>query len=102
MNGKKVPMRMCAICRSLKPKRELIRLVRTADGQVFMDETGKKPGRGLYVCPEKKCVDEALKGSRLDKTIGRAVDQDVKQQLKNAVFESKDEGLQRPNKGEAR
>jgi len=85
LSVKKVPMRMCAICRALRPKKELIRLVRTADGQVFMDETGKKPGRGLYVCPDKKCVDAALKGSRLEKTMGRAVDQDVREQLKKAV-----------------
>lgn len=102
MSAKKVPMRMCAICRTLRPKKELIRLVRTADGQVFMDETGKRPGRGLYVCPDKKCVDAALKGSRLEKTMGRAVDQEVREQLKKAVSDQAGDGSQQAAESEAR
>jgi predicted RNA-binding protein YlxR (DUF448 family) len=78
---------MCAICRELRPKRDLLRLVRTTDGEVIFDETGKKPGRGLYVCPQKACIDQAVKGSRLAKTIGKSVDEQIKQQLKEAVKE---------------
>jgi predicted RNA-binding protein YlxR (DUF448 family) len=87
LNEKKVPLRMCAICRTLRPKRELIRLVRTAGGEVFLDETGKKPGRGFYVCPEKSCIEQAVKGNRLAKGIGVHVDEDIKLQLKKAVKE---------------
>jgi hypothetical protein len=67
-----------------------------------MDETGKKPGRGLYVCPDKKCVDAALKGSRLEKTMGRAVDQEVREQLKKAVSDQAGDGPRQAAESEAR
>jgi len=84
---KKVPLRMCAICRKSRPKRELLRLVRTPQGEVLYDETGKKPGRGLYVCPEKSCIEQALKGNRLGKNLGLNIDEHIKEQLKDAVKE---------------
>lgn len=78
---------MCAICRTSRPKRELLRLVRTPQGEVLFDETGKKPGRGFYVCPEKSCIDQAVKGNRLVKSLGQSVDQHIKERLKDAVKE---------------
>ena len=79
---KRVPLRMCAICREQFPKRNLIRLVKTADGQVSLDETGKKPGRGLYICRGANCLTQALKGSRLEKAIRIKIEEDVYAKLR--------------------
>lgn len=74
---KKVPQRTCVGCREVKPKRELIRIVRTPDGHVEVDPTGKRSGRGAYVCPNPKCLDLAVKGRRLDSALGAVVSSDV-------------------------
>ena len=55
MADKKIPMRMCVACREMKPKKDLIRVVKTADG-IRLDKTGKLAGRGAYVCNDKECV----------------------------------------------
>ncbi|MCL1804474.1 MAG: YlxR family protein [Clostridiales bacterium] len=78
---KRVPMRMCAICRQQYPKRSLIRLTKTADGLVSLDDTGKKPGRGLYVCRSEECLSLALKGRRLEKAAGAAIGSEVLAEL---------------------
>ena len=74
---KRLPLRMCAICRQQFPKRSLIRLVRNPDGQVALDETGKKPGRGLYVCHSNECLATAMKGNRLEKAAGVKIEAEV-------------------------
>jgi len=79
---KRVPMRMCAICRGQFPKRELIRLVKSSDGLVTVDDTGKKPGRGLYVCRSEACLAQATKGARLEKAAGVRIDGEVLAELK--------------------
>ena len=81
---KRLPMRMCAICGSRLPKREMLRLVRSADGQISVDLTGKKPGRGLYICHSPECEAKARRGSRLEKLTGARVGDEVKDQLKSA------------------
>lgn len=53
---KKIPMRQCLGCREMKPKRELIRVVRSPEGEISLDFRGKKPGRGAYVCPDPECL----------------------------------------------
>jgi predicted RNA-binding protein YlxR (DUF448 family) len=73
---------MCAVCRQQFPKRELIRLVKTADGQVSLDDTGKKPGRGLYICHAKACLAQALKGGKLEKAAGARLEADILLKLK--------------------
>jgi predicted RNA-binding protein YlxR (DUF448 family) len=82
---KRIPLRMCAICRQQHPKREMIRLVRSSDGQISVDDTGKKPGRGLYVCKAEDCLAQALKGSRLAKAAGVAIGSDILAELKVRV-----------------
>ena len=83
MAQKRIPLRMCAICRTQYPKREMIRLVKSSDGQVEVDDTGKKPGRGLYVCHAKECMAQALKGKRLEKAAGARIDAEVLATLKD-------------------
>jgi uncharacterized protein len=62
------PMRTCVACRESKPKRELLRIVRTPDGHVLLDATGKKAGRGAYLCAKLSCWENALKRKRLEQT----------------------------------
>jgi len=82
MAPKRIPLRMCTICRTQYPKRELIRLVKSSDGAVSLDETGKKPGRGLYVCRSADCLSQALKGARLEKAAGASIGEEVMASLK--------------------
>jgi uncharacterized protein len=63
---KHVPLRTCIACRESKPKRELLRVVRTPDGHVLLDATGKKSGRGAYICARLSCWETALKKKRLE------------------------------------
>ena len=63
---KHVPLRTCVSCRETKPKRELLRVVRTPDGHVMIDATGKKSGRGAYLCARLSCWETALKKQRLE------------------------------------
>ena len=61
MTNKKVPMRQCVGCREMKAKRELIRVIKTSDNQVLVDATGKKNGRGAYLCHRRDCLEKAVK-----------------------------------------
>ena len=72
---KKVPLRMCVGCQEMKPKKQLLRIVRTADNKVCVDLTGKMPGRGAYICPEEECLNRAQKQKRLQKAFEGAIDE---------------------------
>lgn len=83
MQQKKVPMRMCVGCRTMQPKRDLIRIVRLADdGAVVVDRRGKMPGRGAYLCPSCECLDRARKTRALERALEHAIDESVFTQLK--------------------
>lgn len=73
---RKTPMRMCVGCRQMKPKKELIRVVKTSDGAVNIDPTGKKEGRGAYICPDRTCFTQARKQRQLDRALGYRVEDD--------------------------
>jgi predicted RNA-binding protein YlxR (DUF448 family) len=77
MKQKKVPQRMCVGCQSMKTKKELLRVVRTPDGGILLDNTGKKAGRGAYVCPSEECLAKAVKAKRLEKALEHAISEDV-------------------------
>ena len=64
---KKIPMRQCLGCREMKPKGELIRVVRSPEGEISLDFKGKKPGRGAYVCPNQQCLARAKKARGLER-----------------------------------
>ena len=64
---RRVPERTCIVCRQVRPKRELIRVVRTPDGHILLDPTSKKSGRGAYVCARRSCWDIALKKGKLER-----------------------------------
>ena len=74
---KKIPIRMCVGCREMKPKRELVRIVCSKEGAVSVDETGKAPGRGAYVCPIRGCLERAVKSRALERAFSRKVEKEV-------------------------
>ena len=74
---KKIPMRMCVGCREMKPKRELLRVVRSPEGEIAIDFTGKKSGRGAYVCRDEACLDRAVKQRQLERTLENPVNEEV-------------------------
>lgn len=85
MKPKKIPMRMCVGCREMKPKRELIRVVRSPEGEVSMDPVGKKPGRGAYVCRDEACLNRALKQKQLERVLDTQLTEDVVASLRQTL-----------------
>ncbi len=78
---RKVPLRICIGCQEKKPKKELVRIVRTPEGVIAYDDTGKKPGRGAYICPLKSCLKKALKGKRLEKNLQQQIPPELLEEL---------------------
>ena len=74
---KKIPMRQCLGCREMKPKGELIRVVRSPEGEISLDFRGKKPGRGAYLCPNPDCLARAKKGRAIERAFSMQVDPEV-------------------------
>ncbi|MBQ8860133.1 MAG: YlxR family protein [Ruminococcus sp.] len=66
---KKIPMRKCTGCGEMKEKRELVRVVRSKEGEVSLDLVGKKPGRGAYICKDKECLRLARKAKRIERSL---------------------------------
>ena len=79
--AKHIPQRTCVACRKVRAKRELIRLVRVADGSIEIDTGGKKEGRGAYLCPEQECWTLGLKSGRLERTLRTTFDNYNRQRL---------------------
>jgi hypothetical protein len=78
---------MCLGCREMRAKKELIRLVRTADGTVEVDPTGKRAGRGAYVCRQASCLDLALQARRLEKALRHGVAAETVEKLRKEIEE---------------
>lgn len=85
---KKIPMRQCMGCREMKPKRELIRVVRSPDGLVSLDFKGKSPGRGAYVCRSAGCLKKAVRS----KSLSRALETAIPDEVMTALQEQLEEG----------
>lgn len=84
---KKIPMRMCVGCRQMRPKKELLRVVRKPTGEVSLDDGGgKAPGRGAYLCPAEECFAKAIKTRALDRALEHKVEEDVIAKLRDQVF----------------
>jgi len=81
----KIIMRVCVACRQMKPKQELLRVVRTPEKVVEVDFTGKKAGRGVYICLNSECLNQVINGKKLDKALKVRVDSEVYQELKNMI-----------------
>ena len=74
---KKIPQRMCAGCREKKDKKELVRVLRCPQGSVSLDPTGKKSGRGVYICPKMECLKLARKAKRLERALETSIPEEV-------------------------
>ena len=85
MKPKKIPMRMCVGCREMKPKKDLIRVVRSPEGEVSMDPVGKKPGRGAYVCRSESCLKRAIKQRQLERQLEVQLTEEVSAALTQAL-----------------
>ena len=83
---KKPPERLCLGCQTVRPKKEMVRIVRSPEGVFSADFTGKKPGRGAYVCHKPECFDAAVKRRRFEKAFQRAVGADVLEALRAELF----------------
>ena len=74
---KKIPMRQCLGCREMKPKKELIRVVRSPEGNISLDFRGKASGRGAYVCPNSQCLKKAIKTKALERAFSTQIPPDI-------------------------
>ena len=74
---KSVPMRMCIACREMKPKKEMLRVAKNADGEIAVDKTGKMPGRGAYICNAEVCLKKLSDKKLLHKAFSSDVPQDI-------------------------
>ena len=81
MQQKKIPMRQCLGCREMKPKKELIRVVRSPEGEVSLDFKGKANGRGAYICPDAACLNKAVKGRALEKAFSMQIPAEIYEKL---------------------
>ena len=82
---KKIPQRKCVGCQEMKNKKDLLRIIRTPEGEIVLDLTGKKSGRGVYVCRAAECLQSTLKGKRLEKALGHCIPPEVIEQLKGVI-----------------
>ena len=86
---KKIPMRQCLGCNEHKPKGELIRILRTPEGAIILDTTGKKSGRGAYICKNPACLKKLRKNRRAESNLGVSIPEEVWDALEAALAEEK-------------
>ena len=82
---KEIPKRTCIGCNEIKLKKELIRIVKNKEGQIFIDRTGKAIGRGAYICDNIECLEKAIKTKRLERTFETNIDAKLYEELKNTL-----------------
>ena len=85
MTVKKIPMRQCVGCGEMREKKELVRVIKTPEGEVVFDVTGRKNGRGAYVCFSTECLDTAIKRKGLERSLKIAIPQEVYEVLKEEM-----------------
>ena len=88
MQKKKTPLRKCTGCGEMKPKKELVRVVRSPEGDISIDLTGKKNGRGAYVCRDVQCLKKARKSKRIERAFECAIPDDVYIKMEQELTES--------------
>ena len=86
---RKIPERMCLGCHTKRPKGKRVRLVRSPDGEIFLDASGKAKGRGAYLCPHPDCLEQALKGKRLERALRSAINKDFLAELEARFTEER-------------
>ena len=82
---KNIPQRTCTVCRTQKNKNELLRVVKNKDNVIKVDEIGKEPGRGAYICYDMECLEKAQKSKRLEKALEIKIENEIYEQIKNII-----------------
>ena len=85
MKVKKIPQRMCTGCMEMKDKKELLRIVNSKEGEISVDLTGKKPGRGAYICKSIECFEKSFKTKRLERNLGGKISEEIYGKLKDEI-----------------
>ncbi len=88
MKTKKIPMRMCLGCGEMKPKRELIRVVKSKEGDISLDLTGKKSGRGAYICKSVECFEKARKARKFERSFSCMISEDIYNSMEGELKEN--------------
>ena len=87
MGAKKQPLRMCVGCTEMKPKTELIRVVKDKDGNIMLDKKGKAAGRGAYLCNSHECYNKAVKGKKLEKAFKMSIGADIYEAMERVLLD---------------
>ena len=87
MSMKKVPLRQCIGCQEMKSKKEMIRVIKTAEDEIMLDATGRKNGRGAYLCPSMECLKKAVNGKGLERSFKMAIPKEVYETLEKEMEE---------------
>lgn len=85
MGIKKIPQRQCIGCGEMKDKKDMIRVLKTSENEIFLDATGRKNGRGAYVCPSMECLKKAIKNKGLERSFKMAIPKDVYEMLEKEM-----------------
>ncbi|MBK5240909.1 YlxR family protein [Clostridium sp.] len=85
MKVKKIPQRMCTGCMEMKGKKELLRIVRSKEGETSIDLIGKKPGRGAYICKNIECFEKSFKTKRLERNLGGKISEEIYVKLRDEI-----------------
>ena len=88
MKTKKIPMRMCLGCGEMNPKRELIRVVKSKEGDISLDLTGKKSGRGAYICKSVECFEKARKARKFERSFSCMISEDIYNSMEGELREN--------------
>lgn len=88
MKTKKIPMRMCLGCGEMKPKRELIRVVKSKEGDISLDLTGKRSGRGAYICKSVECFEKARKARKFERSFSCMISEDIYNSMEGDLREN--------------
>ena len=83
--GKKIPMRKCVGCQEMKSKREMIRVLKTENDEILLDATGKKNGRGAYICKSKECLEKAVKNRGIERSLKTGISPEIYDSLKKGI-----------------
>lgn len=82
---KTIPMRQCVGCREMKKKKELIRVIKNNENKIFVDLTGKKNGRGAYICNSMECLEKAIKSKSLDRAFNMVIQDEIYDEIKKEL-----------------
>ncbi len=94
MQKKHVPLRMCSGCGEMKPKKELVRVVKSKENEISLDLTGKKAGRGAYVCNNLECLKKARKAKRLERAFSSKIPEEIYDEMERQMEEQAAAGIQ--------